>query len=125
MPDPSASTAPAAGTLPKRSRRALESYAALQRAAALAAQGVDRALASHDLTGSQMGVLEVLDERGPVHQQELAETLARSKAQMTAILDGLEKRGFVRRERRVEDRRFIQVELLDPGIRCLAAARPT
>ncbi|MCU0647339.1 MAG: aminotransferase class V-fold PLP-dependent enzyme [Gemmatimonadaceae bacterium] len=124
MAESTASNEERSGSPSKRGRRALESYAALQRAAALAAQGVERALTAHDLTGSQIGVLEVLEQRGPVHQQELAETLARSKAQMTAILDGLEKRGFVRRERRTDDRRFIRVELLDAGIRCLALARP-
>lgn len=110
--------------LPKRARRALDAHASLQRAAALAAQAVERALVPHDLTSSQVGVLDVLAQRGPVHQQELAETLARSKAQMTAILDALERRGMVRRERRTDDRRFIRVELLPAGIELLNAAQP-
>ena len=46
---------------------------------------------------------------------ELAEALGRSKAQMTAIIDALEARGWVRRERHATDRRFISVYLTDDG----------
>jgi phospholipase/carboxylesterase len=111
-------------SLSRRARRALDAHASLQRAAALTAQAVERALAAHELTASQAGVLDTLAQRGPVHQQELAETLGRSKAQMTAILDTLEKRGAVRRERRLNDRRFVHVELMPAGIALLDAVQP-
>jgi DNA-binding MarR family transcriptional regulator len=47
--------------------------------------------------------------------RELAEHLAVAVNSMTAITDGLEKKGLVRRQRSEEDRRVIRVELTDPG----------
>lgn len=108
----------------KKRRRALEAYGALQRAAALAAERVDDAVQPFGLSASQYGVLDTLDQRGPTHQQELAEALGRSKAQMTAIIDALEARGLVRRERHEVDRRFISVYLTEAGRVLLADAAP-
>lgn len=108
----------------KKRRRALEAYGTLQRAASMAAAHVDDAVHPFGLSASQYGVLDTLAQRGPVHQQELAEALARSKAQMTAIIDSLEGRGFVRRERHAVDRRFISVYLTEAGRVMLAEAAP-
>ncbi len=108
----------------KKRRRALEAYGTLQRAASMAAAHVDDAVHPFGLSASQYGVLDTLAQRGPVHQQELAEALARSKAQMTAIIDALEGRGFVRRERHAVDRRFISVYLTEAGRVMLAEAAP-
>jgi MarR family transcriptional regulator, 2-MHQ and catechol-resistance regulon repressor len=108
----------------KKRRRALEAYGSLQRAASLAAITVDAAVHPFGLSASQFGVLETLQRRGPVHQQELAEALDRSKAQMTAIIDALEARACVRRERHATDRRFISVYLTDAGRAILAQAAP-
>ena len=95
----------------KKRRRALEAYGALQQSAALAAEYVGDAVHPFGLSASQYGVLETLEQRGPTHQQELAEALGRSKAQVTAIIDALARRGLVRRERHEVDRRFISVYL--------------
>lgn len=108
----------------KKRRRALEAYGALQRAAALAAVSVDQAVHPFGLSASQFGVLDTLATLGPVHQQELAERLGRSKAQMTAIIDALESRALVRRERHADDRRFISVHLTDAGRVVLTDATP-
>ncbi len=108
----------------KKRRRALDAYWALQRAAALAATRVDDAVHPFGLSASQYGVLDTLLQRGPTHQQELAEALGRSKAQMTAIIDALEARGVVRRERHAVDRRFISVYLTEAGRVLLAEAAP-
>lgn len=108
----------------KKRKRALEAYSALQRAAALAAASVDDAVQPFGLSASQFGALETLATRGPVHQQELAESLGRSKAQMTAIIDALESRGLVRRERHAVDRRFISVYLTEAGRVMLTDATP-
>jgi MarR family 2-MHQ and catechol resistance regulon transcriptional repressor len=108
----------------KKRRRALDAYSALQRAAALAAERVDDAVHPFGLSASQFGVLDTLHQRGPTHQQELAEALGRSKAQMTAIIDALEARDLVRRERHEIDRRFISVYLTEAGRVLLADAAP-
>ncbi|WP_396220012.1 MarR family winged helix-turn-helix transcriptional regulator [Gemmatimonas sp.] len=108
----------------KKRRRALDAYSMLQRAATMASAQVEQAVHPFGLSASQFGVLETLQSRGPVHQQELAEALGRSKAQMTAIIDALETRGWVRRERHATDRRFISVYLTDDGRDVLALTAP-
>lgn len=108
----------------KKRRRALDAYARLQRAAALSAAKVDLAVSEFGLSASQLGVLDVLSERGSLHQQELARALGRSKAQMTSIIDTLEKRGAVRRERHATDRRFMTVHLTPDGRALLVNAAP-
>ncbi len=108
----------------KKRRRALDAYSRLQRAAALSAATVDDAVQVFGLSASQFGVLDTLNTRGSVHQQELAEALGRSKAQMTAIIDALEAKSLVRRERHATDRRFMTVHLTLDGRNMLANASP-
>jgi MarR family 2-MHQ and catechol resistance regulon transcriptional repressor len=108
----------------RKRRRALDAYQRLQRAATLTATAADAAIASFGLSASQLGVLETLEHRGPLHQQELARALGRSKAQMTAIIDALEKRGLAVRERHPTDRRYTTVHLTEGGAALLAEAMP-
>lgn len=108
----------------KKRRRALDAYSRLQRAAGLAASRVEAAVHPFGLSASQFGVLDTLATRGAVHQQELAGALGRSKAQMTAIIDALESRALVRRERHATDRRFMTVHLTEAGTDVLASATP-
>lgn len=108
----------------KKRRRALDAYTRLQRAASLSSARVDQAVNTFGLSASQLGVLDVLAERGSLHQQELVRALGRSKAQMTSIVDTLEKRGAVRRERHATDRRFMTVHLTDDGRVLLEEAAP-
>ncbi len=108
----------------KKRRRALDAYSRLQRAAALSAARVEHAVHPFGLSASQFGVLDTLATRGSVHQQELAEALGRSKAQMTAIIDALEARTLVRRERHATDRRFITIHLTSAGRDLLTDATP-
>lgn len=108
----------------KKRRRALDAYSRLQRAAGLASARVEASVHPFGLSASQFGVLDTLAERGAVHQQELAEALGRSKAQMTAIIDALETRQLVRRERHATDRRFMTVHLTDAGQDILLQATP-
>jgi MarR family 2-MHQ and catechol resistance regulon transcriptional repressor len=108
----------------KKRRRAVDAYERLQRAAIRSALQVDDALQEHGLSTSQYGVLSSLSTHGPTHQQDLASTLGRSKAQMTAIIDLLEQRALVRRERQVEDKRFITIHLTDAGRALHAMASP-
>ena len=108
----------------RKRRRAVDAYARLQRAATLSAAAADAVLSPYSLSASQLGVLETLQSRGPLHQQELARTLGRSKAQMTAIIDALEKRGAASRERHATDRRYTTVHLTSEGSALLAEVRP-
>ncbi len=108
----------------KKRKRAVEAYDRLQRAAFRSALSVEATLGAHSLTSSQYGVLHMLVTSGPTHQQDLASSLGRSKAQMTAIIDALEGRELVRRERQTDDKRYITIQLTDSGRDLYAEAAP-
>jgi MarR family 2-MHQ and catechol resistance regulon transcriptional repressor len=68
-----------------------------------------------DLTVSQFGVLESLFHLGPMRQGEIGQKLLRSGGDITLVIDNLERRGLVRRERNPADRRSVIVSLTDEG----------
>src|SRR5690349_13634301 len=55
--------------------------------------------------------LDVLEQEGPLPAGRLAKAVGLSTAAMTAVIDRLEARGFVRRTRDAADRRRVVVEL--------------
>jgi MarR family 2-MHQ and catechol resistance regulon transcriptional repressor len=48
-------------------------------------------------------------------QTELGTKLLKSSGNITMVIDNLEKRGLVKRIRSLNDRRFIQISLTEPG----------
>lgn len=88
-----------------------------------AAEFASRALAQRTgLTPSQIVVLQIIAQVGQPSAGVVAETARLSQATVTAILDRLEERGLVSRERDSSDRRRISVELTDKGRTALADA---
>lgn len=67
------------------------------------------------LTPMQFGVMEALLHLGPLNQRQLAVKHLRSDGNMTLVIGNLEKRGFVRRKRDLNDRRNSRVELTEKG----------
>ena len=98
-----------------RERLALRTFVKLLRTANGLSARLNRPLAEAGLTESQFGVLEALLHLGPLHQRELAEKILRTNGNVTLVVDHLEKRGLVRRERGSADRRYIKVHLTHPG----------
>jgi MarR family transcriptional regulator, 2-MHQ and catechol-resistance regulon repressor len=105
-------------------RLALSTYLKLTRASETLWNRLAPGLQRQDLTPSQFGVLEALYHLGSMHQCDLGERILKSSGNMTLVIDNLEKRGLVRRERSSEDRRFIQVHLTDPGERLIRRVFP-
>src|SRR5215469_481359 len=70
---------------------------------------------SHGLTGPQMLCLREIADQGPLTTGSLALAVALSPATLTGILDRLEARGLVSRERRPEDKRRVLVSLTSMG----------
>lgn len=70
---------------------------------------------SHGLTGPQMLCLREVAARGSLTTGSLALAVALSPATLTGILDRLEVRGLVSRERRPEDKRRVLVSLTAVG----------
>jgi len=70
---------------------------------------------SHGLTGPQMLCLREIAQQGSLTTGTLALAVALSPATLTGILDRLEMRGLVSRERRPEDKRRVVVSLTAHG----------
>jgi MarR family 2-MHQ and catechol resistance regulon transcriptional repressor len=68
-----------------------------------------------DLSGSQFGTLEMLYHLGPLTQKDIGQKLLISKSNVVTVIDKLEERGFVRRQRCQEDRRHVFVHLTENG----------
>lgn len=74
------------------------------------------------LTSPQILLLRAIRNRGEVTIGELAEEVSLSQATVTNILDRLEKRGLVYRERSTEDKRKVHAYLTENGIDILKNA---
>ena len=68
-----------------------------------------------DLNVQELRVVEFLGNEGPRMMREVAEHLTVAVNSVTSIVDSLEKKEFVRRQRSEEDRRVIRVELTEAG----------
>jgi MarR family 2-MHQ and catechol resistance regulon transcriptional repressor len=102
-------------TVQKTSKHALNSYTKLMRAAESVTTRTSRPMIAADLTISQFGVLEALLHKGPLCQRDIAAKILKSTGNITMVIDNLEKRGLVRRERDTEDRRYLTIYLTEAG----------
>jgi len=103
---------------------ALSTYVKLMRAVESITARIHKHLASAGLTLSQFAVLEALYHLGPLYQKEIGQKLLRSSGNITMVIDNLEKRGYVRRQRKKEDRRFMMVRLTDEGFELISKVFP-
>src|SRR5512139_2869528 len=99
----------------KETVKALSAYVKLMRAAESLTARIHRNLADVDLSISQFGTLEALYHLGPMTQIEIGKKILKSSGNMTMVIDNLEKRALVRRERGKEDRRYFTVHLTGAG----------
>ena len=104
---------------------ALDTFIKLVRATETVSNRIHRHLAETDLTVSQFGVLEALFHLGPLNQRDLAKKLLKSGGNMTLVIDNLEKRELVKREREVDDRRCIKVCLTQKGHQLISRIFPS
>jgi len=95
--------------------QALDAYIKLVRASESVTSRVIRHLGDDGLTVSQFGVLEALFHLGPLSQRELAQKILKSGGNVTMVVDNLEKRGLVKRERDSGDRRLYRITLTPVG----------
>ncbi|MBT1074030.1 MarR family winged helix-turn-helix transcriptional regulator [Geobacter grbiciae] len=95
--------------------RALNSYTKLMRAAESVTSRTSRPMTAAGLTISQFGVLEALLHKGPLCQRDIAAKILKSTGNITMVIDNLEKQDLVRRERDMEDRRYLTVHLTEKG----------
>ena len=96
-------------------RNALNVYVKLMRATSSVTARMHRHLKDAGLTNSQFGVLEALYHLGPLCQQEIGNKILKTSGNMTMVIDNLEKRDLVVREKDPHDRRYLQIHLTHQG----------
>lgn len=70
----------------------------------------------YNLSFPQFQILYVLKLRGPQKVSELAEALSLTPPAITGLTDKLVADGYVRKERAEDDRRVVNITLLEPGL---------
>lgn len=76
------------------------------------------------LSVSQFSVLEALLHLGPMCQRELGSKLLKSNANITLVIDNLEKLHLVKRETNPDDRRKFQISLTNAGRELISSIFP-
>ena len=84
---------------------------------------LDRALAPLELRSREFWLLAIAG-RGNVSQHEIADLCGLDPSSLVAVLDGLERRGWLRRHPNPRDRRMHWVQRTEAGDRLFARALP-
>jgi DNA-binding MarR family transcriptional regulator len=71
----------------------------------------------------EVAILAILDERGPMSQRQLSDITRVDRTLVVRLIDSLEARGWVQRERSTTDRRAYALHLTAAGQAALAQAR--
>ena len=108
----------------KEEVRALSAYVKLVRASETIASRIQRHVTEAGLSVSQFGVLEALYHLGPLSQASIAKKVLKSTGNITMVIDNLEKRSLVKRERQQDDRRFYSVQLTAEGKKLIGSIFP-
>jgi DNA-binding MarR family transcriptional regulator len=106
----------------ERSLQALVVLRQIIRATEIHEKNISR---STGLTLPQLMVLQTLRESSPMTSGELARRLNVAQATVTSILDRLEKKTLISRERGKEDKRKMWVHLTDEGTHLLVSSPTT
>lgn len=101
--------------LPKQQQNALNVYIKLMRATNRTTGAIHHHLQQDNLTHSQFAVLEALYHLGPLSQGELGQKILKSNANLTTVVDSLEKKQLAQRVRNEKDRRRVEVNLTSAG----------
>ena len=105
--------------------RALNTYIKVTRAAQSIMDRAMQHLGESNLTPSQFAVLEALYHLGTLSQVALAQKLLLSTGNITTVIQNLEKRDLVCRQRNVDDQRYMQVSITDSGRALIASIFPS
>jgi DNA-binding MarR family transcriptional regulator len=103
-----------------------EAFLSLQRTASLLLQALGRELKGHDLTPAPYNLLRILRGAGgeALTCGEIGERLVSPGPDVTRLLDRLEGRRLVRRERDPADRRVVRARITTEGLAMLAELDP-
>lgn len=96
----------------------------IKRAHAHLIDQLESVVVTRDLTFTQWVVLMYLREGIALNASELCAKLRHDSGALTRIIDQLEARGFVQRQRSLEDRRAVSLRLTDQGQQLLTDLLP-
>lgn len=101
-------------------------FIALQRAADQLALQAEQLLKSNGLTGAQYNVLRILRGAEPhgLACSSIAEHMISHDPDMTRLLDRMEKRSLITRERQSNDRRVVKTRITSGGLELLKRLDP-
>ena len=96
-------------------------FVALLKASDSLASEVDQLIKANGLTSAQYNVLRILRGAGPegLPCNTIAERMISRDPDMTRLLDRMEKRDVISRERQKEDRRVVKARITDEGLKLL------
>lgn len=108
----------------KKEVGALNAYIKLIRANESLNARVHRHLSDYSVSSSQFAVMEILYHLGPQCQRDLGCKMLKTGGNMVMIIDNLEKRDLVKRDRRGRDRRYVNIRLTSKGRRLIQKIFP-
>ena len=99
----------------EKNKIALEIWEKLSKAHDTVCKVQSKQMFGEKLTSPQFGVLEILLKTGPIPLKRISQEMMVTGANITCVVDNLEKEGFVSRTYSKEDRRVILAELTATG----------
>jgi DNA-binding MarR family transcriptional regulator len=96
-------------------------FIALQKAADKLALQAEQLVKSNGLTGAQYNVLRILRGAGPdgLACSTISERMISHDPDMTRLLDRMEKRDLITRQRQTDDRRVVKTRITSGGLELL------
>lgn len=96
-------------------------FLALLKAADALGQQAEQLIKSSGLTGTQYNVLRILRGAQPAGLacRAIGDRMISHDPDMTRLLDRMEKRGLIRRERQKDDRRVVKTHITSQGLELL------
>ena len=107
--------------LPESTRRIIWLLRRLVQASELYSKYLQK---NYGVTQHQLGCLLALFDSGPMPQSKLAQTILVKPSTITGIIDRLEQKGLVVRERSERDRRIVNINITDAGNELVNEAPP-
>ena len=103
--------------------KAQEAMVAIRRTANVVYRATARVIEPYGITDQQYNVLRILRGAHPdsLPTLEIGERMIEQQPGVTRLLDRLEAKGLVRRERSTEDRRIVHCWISDAGLELLAS----
>ncbi len=78
----------------------------------------------NDITREQLGILLLLSIQGELYQTQIANILGKDRPNITRMIDVLETKGFIKREKDLSNRRILIVRLTEKGSQLAESFKP-